>query len=342
MRRVGADVSEVGRLRFMLLLDPTQRGLEEDIGTEAFRLNDRVVVQDHIVKVLSLILPIGWKIGTTPLVRLSDPAGTVNEDLAESSVVRLIRIFVTKMPLAEDAGFIAHLAKKLREGRGGKCHPFPLFDRVSDAISELMASAKDRRAGRSTGRADMEVGESRRHRIEAVQIRRPQQLVAQAGKITHSLVIGHHQNDVGPRSGKRIGRGARGCDEYRNQTTHKDSSRKTNGLGSHQDSRQGAKTGKESRGRASVYIEVIEAIVRSREDVGRAPAECLRAEYLRPQFFEHTCTMGFRARRFVLVQANGGCICRRVFSRLLVGLPPRLQVAARNRATDRWLKNFPT
>jgi hypothetical protein len=49
----------------MLLFDPTQGRLEEDIGAEAFGLDNGVIVKDDIIEIS--ILLIGWKIAATAL-----------------------------------------------------------------------------------------------------------------------------------------------------------------------------------------------------------------------------------------------------------------------------------
>ncbi len=63
----------------------------------------------------------------------------------------------------------------------------------------------------------MELRETSRHPIEAIQIWRPQYLVAHARQISHPLIIGHHQDDVGAGPRKRLRRKAI-CGKQRNET----------------------------------------------------------------------------------------------------------------------------
>ena len=93
----------------MLLLDPTKGCLEEDVGTKTLGLHDRVVVQGSDVKIAGGFYPVRWKVSTASRIRLPDPSGTMDKDLAESAVVRLVGVLVTQVPLAEDAGRISTL-----------------------------------------------------------------------------------------------------------------------------------------------------------------------------------------------------------------------------------------
>ena len=67
-------------------------------------LHDRVVVQNHVVEVVALLLPVRRKVGAAAFVGLADAAGAVDEDFAEAAVVRLVGVLIAQMPLAEDAG----------------------------------------------------------------------------------------------------------------------------------------------------------------------------------------------------------------------------------------------
>lgn len=46
----------------------------------------------------------------------------------------------------------------------------------------------------------MKLRKTRRHPVESIDIRRPQNRIAQATQVSHSLIIGHHHDDIRPRS----------------------------------------------------------------------------------------------------------------------------------------------
>jgi hypothetical protein len=116
-------------------MDPVNRGGEEDIGAEATSFFEDRVVTDNRVEV-----GIVGDIGTAAVVGLTDPAGTVNKHLIETTLMRLIRLFIPEVPFAKNAGSVPHGLQSLCQRDGVQGHPFTFKDRVSDAIPHGMAT----------------------------------------------------------------------------------------------------------------------------------------------------------------------------------------------------------
>ena len=87
MGGIGADVGKEGGLCLLLFANPAEGCLEEDIGTEALGLYDRVVVQGRYVKVAGLPVAVGGEVSAAAGIGLADASGSMDEHLAEVEVV---------------------------------------------------------------------------------------------------------------------------------------------------------------------------------------------------------------------------------------------------------------
>jgi hypothetical protein len=130
-------------------------------------------------------------------VILADTPGSMDEDLIEPAIFRLVGIFIPEMPLAEDTGAVAGITEHIGDGGHPQGHALALEDGVADAQLKGIPACHEGSAGRSTGGADMEVGKASRLGIEGIQMRGLQPWVAMATEVPVALVIGHDEDDVG-------------------------------------------------------------------------------------------------------------------------------------------------
>ncbi len=211
-RTVGGIQREVGEERLflgVLLVNPSHGGGKEQVCAEAFRANDRLIVQQHAVEVSAL----GVLFEVTPL-ELPDAARAVHEHLVEPPVLRQIRLVVAKMPLSEQARGVTSTQQGIGNRHNPRREALTLEDGVGDAHLEFMPPAHDRRAGGRAGRTDMEVGEPRALCVETIDVRRFQIWVPRAGEVTQALVVGENEDDVRATTRKRLGfrRETNSCD----------------------------------------------------------------------------------------------------------------------------------
>ena len=176
MGGVQRNVGEEGLFGRVLLVDPRHGCGKEQVCAEAFRANDRVIVQQHAVEVGVL----GVLFEVAPL-ELPDAAGSVHENLVEAALLGQIRLVVAKVPLAKQASGVTGAP----QGLGNRDHlgsqALALVDGVGDAHFKFMPPAHQRGSRRRTGGADMEVGEARSNGVEAIEVGSLQIRVAHAG-----------------------------------------------------------------------------------------------------------------------------------------------------------------
>ena len=146
VRRIGSDVGQERFAGVELLFGPAQGRLKENVRAKSLCLNDGLVLKNDAIVVL--VFSVGGKVGTTPRIGLSDSARTVNEDVLKPTMIRLIGLFVTEMPLAKDACCVTRGLQQLRVCGCAQCHSFAFVDGVGDTIVEFVATAHHRRSCR--------------------------------------------------------------------------------------------------------------------------------------------------------------------------------------------------
>ena len=109
MRGIGGNVGEKGFVLRAAFLDPSESSGEEKIGTVALGFHEGAIVSNDRVEVF-----VSGNIGAGAAVALSDPAGPVYEGLIKSPLVRLVGIFIAKMPFPENARGVSRLLQNLR------------------------------------------------------------------------------------------------------------------------------------------------------------------------------------------------------------------------------------
>ena len=202
-RRVGSvqsDVSEEWFFLRVLAIDPCRGRAEEQVRAEAFRANDGVVVQKHIVEVGSLGVLLEITVGELP-----DATGAVHENFVEPTILRQIRRVVAKVPLAEKARRVTGAPEGLGERNHSRREALALQDGMGDAHFKLVAPAQERGACGRASRANLEVGESRALGMKTVEVRRLQIRVPHAGQIPHALVVGENENNIRAAARERLG-----------------------------------------------------------------------------------------------------------------------------------------
>ena len=133
MRRVGGDVRKERRVAILLLFNPAKRGCEKQVGAEALGFDERPIVPDDWIEIL-----VARSIGATAFVRLPDAARAVDEGFVKPARVRLVRLLVTKMPLAKNTAGVAGLLEHLRKDGGLERHAFALEDGVGHTVFHRM------------------------------------------------------------------------------------------------------------------------------------------------------------------------------------------------------------
>ena len=116
-----------------------------------------------------------------------------------------MRRVISEVPFAKDAGSVTRLLQKLRERGRAQGHAFAFLDRVSDAVAKFMPSTQQRRPRGRARRAHVELRESGRDLIKPIEIRRLEQRITEARKISHALIVRHEEDDVGPRTFQILG-----------------------------------------------------------------------------------------------------------------------------------------
>ena len=211
VRCVGRDQAEERLLVFRAAADPRDCLVEEHVGAVARRLDERAVAADHRIDI-----PVALDVAAAAGKRLADAPSAVDERAVEAAAPRLVGIFITKVPLAEDAGRVACPPQEIGQRRGREGQPFPLEDRVRDPRAELMPAGEQRRPRGRAGGAGMKLGQPHALPPEPVEVGRLDHWVQVRGNISIALVVGHHVDDVrrrlaAPRGGglvrRRPGRG---------------------------------------------------------------------------------------------------------------------------------------
>ena len=71
-------------------------------------------------------------------------------------------------------------------------------------VSKFMASAHNCAAGWCTGRADVKIGEASRDCVEFIQIGCAENFITHTREISESLIVSHHQDDIGTTTFERF------------------------------------------------------------------------------------------------------------------------------------------
>ncbi len=202
VRGVERDVGEVGLLGFDLLLHPAEGGLEEDIGAEAFRFDDGLIVEDEVVEVFGILV-------TDEVAKdfLAESSCAVDEDFIEPAIIwEVFFAFVTEVPLAEDAVFVSGLLDGLGEGGDVESEALAAEDGVGDADGKGRPTAHEGGASWSAGGVDLELGEAGGFFIKGVDVGSLEIGVSHAREVAHALVVGQDVDDVWTASLERQGR----------------------------------------------------------------------------------------------------------------------------------------
>ena len=102
MGGVQRNVRKEWRIGILLLFDPVQCRLKEHVRTIAFGLDDRIIVQQHVVKI-----DVGFVGGEITQANLANSTSPVHQYLVESSTLWQVRLLVTKVPFAKQSCCVA-------------------------------------------------------------------------------------------------------------------------------------------------------------------------------------------------------------------------------------------
>ena len=105
--------------------------LEEYVRAVSLGLYEAAIALDDRIKVAG-----AGCIALRARVHLTDTTRAMNESFVKATIARLVCVFVTEMPLAEDPGCVARGFEYLRDGRCLECHSITLQDGVRDPVFE--------------------------------------------------------------------------------------------------------------------------------------------------------------------------------------------------------------
>ena len=152
-------------LGFPLFVDPPQTLAEEQIRAVTLSL-----LEFSIVHECGILVHVAGRVAAGPGIRLPDAAAAVNIHLVEAALDGLIRGGIAEMPLPEDTSLCSR---------------------------PISAPGRAVRVGEHVG-LTLEVGEADALTVQAIHIRGHDKLIAMAGDVAVSLIIGEDENDVRP------------------------------------------------------------------------------------------------------------------------------------------------
>ena len=188
VRGVGHQISKERPLA--VRLDEFHRRVEPNVGAIPVKLLRPAVAEIRIIE-----------IRITPIVgRLPHTTPAMNQHLAKTSILRPERIIIPQVPLPKAAGLITTFGKHLghRHRIGPRQRPPP--GSPPSAHPHRILPGHQPGSRRSTTRRDMKIRQSHRLPVKRVQVRSLDDRVTVTSQVAVSLVVGHYQNHVRPRS----------------------------------------------------------------------------------------------------------------------------------------------
>ena len=186
--RVRCDIGEERLARRLLPLDESFGVIEEDVAAEPFDGRWFGVVKVGAVEVR--IVPVVWC--------LPNAAPAMSHHLLESAVLRSIGIVVSQVPLAKHPGRVTIIGEDTSNRRLVFSQQRATHDRVPDARAiSPMAGQQSAASWRACWR-DMIVVQPHRNAGQSVDVRRLENRVSRATQVAIPLVVGHHEDNIGP------------------------------------------------------------------------------------------------------------------------------------------------
>ena len=147
---------------------------------------------DDRVKIL-----VARRIGAAAIIGLANPAGAVDKRLVEPALVRLIRLLVAEVPLAENTAGVAGLLEYLWQRNGLQRHAFALEDSVGYAVFHRVATGHQRAASRRASGAHEKPRESCARVVQLIEVGRLDPWVPMPTDRPVALVVCDNEDDVG-------------------------------------------------------------------------------------------------------------------------------------------------
>ena len=189
VRRIRRNVGEKRLIAPVAALHPSHRLLEPDIGAVAPVLLDLIPMAVMVVKI---VIPI-------VVGRGGDAEGGMVDRFMETAVLGPVGVVVAQMPLAEMTGVIAVVRQDIGHRRQvGAQQRTPHADERRPVAQSILARHQLAARRRTHGR-HVKIGQTHAVGVDAVQRRRLQNWIAQAGQVPVSLVIRQHEDDIGTR-----------------------------------------------------------------------------------------------------------------------------------------------
>ena len=193
VRRIGGDVQKEGSIS--VRLNKTKALSEPHVRAVAFECLEGAVALVGIVEVI-----------VSPVIRgLPHTTAAMPDHVLKPTILGTVRRIVTQMPLAHHASDIPVVSEQIRHSFLVRMH-----HRTSGAgaigacTRRVMPGHQGRTRGR-TERAHMEIGQAYGLAMQTIEIGCLEDWIAVTAQVAIPLIIGHHQDDIGPVHGSRPG-----------------------------------------------------------------------------------------------------------------------------------------
>ncbi len=193
--RVGRDVGEKGIAGLRRASHEVDRLVEEDVRAVPLERLPPAIADVGVVEVV-----VAPEVGHGADVGGGEPHGFV-----ESAILGPEGVVVAEVPLAEHPRPVAGFGEDV--GHRGNLGPQerPTAADVDRAVASGVHAGQQLPAGRRAHRRHVEVVQAHAFAAQAVDMRRLEHGVSVGGQFAVSLIVRHHENDVG-----RLGEGGRG------------------------------------------------------------------------------------------------------------------------------------
>jgi len=190
VRGVCGNISkEVLRLRDTFR-HPAHCLLEVHIGAIALVLLRFAVVHENWIGVFAF--------AAGRISGLAYTAAAVYDGLGEALIHRPHGVVVAEVPFSEDAGFVSCVAEDFGDGDLLRLHHRPADPGIDYPRAVVVSAGHQARPGGSTYGTNVEILHRGAAADHGVDIGGSYEVVARSAEIAVALIVGHHENDVGP------------------------------------------------------------------------------------------------------------------------------------------------
>ena len=187
VRGIGREVAKEGLLFLHRLTDETLGLGKEDVGAITLVALFLSVVDVDVVEVV--VAPVGGNRGYR--------GGWIPDAFLKAPILRAKGIIRSQVPLPEHSRGVARISKIIGHGRVLRAEQGPSAADVDGAVTGSIHSGKQLSAGGGAHRGSMVIGKAHALTMETIQVRGLEDRVPMHGQFRVTLVVGHHDDDVG-------------------------------------------------------------------------------------------------------------------------------------------------